>query len=254
MRFMSASMAVENPRGWRIAKEKASKKIDSIVALAMACVAAMAHRGEIGSRSARGFNRAVHVSQGKIRVDGGPLYIGQNLVDVPATVIAQQASDGSMRVLASFVSEGMSLRRHVETVVKPWISANARQRQIWGTFEKIDGRTEWDLIQIVEDAIGGSWQTAEGEWDARRDGVLDLIGKATPGAFRPALQIDPEAKILIEALSGRWSYEHDRRDKRTVWFYIANAFSILLESIQPASSKDEVKVLSRDIFRHDDEP
>ena len=44
-------MAVENPRGWRIAKEKASKKIDAIVALAMACVAAMAHRGEIGSQA-----------------------------------------------------------------------------------------------------------------------------------------------------------------------------------------------------------
>jgi phage terminase large subunit-like protein len=35
-----STVAVENPRGWRIAKEKASKKIDAIVALAMACVAA----------------------------------------------------------------------------------------------------------------------------------------------------------------------------------------------------------------------
>jgi phage terminase large subunit-like protein len=59
-----STVAVENPRGWRIAKEKASKKIDAIVALAMACVAAMAHRGEIGSRSARGFNRAMQVSRG----------------------------------------------------------------------------------------------------------------------------------------------------------------------------------------------
>ena len=61
-----STVAVENPRGWRIAKEKASKKIDAIVALAMACVAAMAHRGEIGSRSARGFNRALHVSREKL--------------------------------------------------------------------------------------------------------------------------------------------------------------------------------------------
>jgi hypothetical protein len=35
-----STVAVENPRGWRIAKEKASKKIDAIVALAMARVAA----------------------------------------------------------------------------------------------------------------------------------------------------------------------------------------------------------------------
>jgi hypothetical protein len=75
-----STVAVENPRGWRIAKEKASKKIDAIVALAMACVAAMAHRGEIGSRSARGFNRAMHVSREKIvPLQGAPVYIGKPL-------------------------------------------------------------------------------------------------------------------------------------------------------------------------------
>jgi phage terminase large subunit-like protein len=35
------TVAVESPRGWRIAKEKASRKIDAIVALAMACIAAI---------------------------------------------------------------------------------------------------------------------------------------------------------------------------------------------------------------------
>ena len=35
------TVAIENPRGFRIAKEKASQKIDAVVALAMACVAAM---------------------------------------------------------------------------------------------------------------------------------------------------------------------------------------------------------------------
>ncbi len=149
-----------------------------------------------------------------------------------------------MRVLASFASEGMSLRRHAETIVKPWINANARQCHIWGTFEKIDGQTEWDLIQIVEDAIGGSWQTTEAGWDARRDAVLDLIGKATPATFRPALQINPDAKVLIEALSGRWSYDQDRRDKRTVWFYVANAFSLLVATTAPMPSNEQIKVIS----------
>jgi hypothetical protein len=36
-----STIAVENPRGWRIAKEKASKKINAIVGLAMACCAAI---------------------------------------------------------------------------------------------------------------------------------------------------------------------------------------------------------------------
>ncbi len=35
------TVAVESSRGWRIAKEKASKKIDAIVALSMACTAAL---------------------------------------------------------------------------------------------------------------------------------------------------------------------------------------------------------------------
>jgi phage terminase large subunit-like protein len=49
-----STVSIETPRGWRIAKEKASKKIDAIVALSMACVTAMAHRGDLSSRATRG--------------------------------------------------------------------------------------------------------------------------------------------------------------------------------------------------------
>lgn len=41
-----ATVAIESARGWRIAKEKASKKIDVITALAIACVEALEH-GEV---------------------------------------------------------------------------------------------------------------------------------------------------------------------------------------------------------------
>ena len=246
-----STVAVENPRGWRIAKEKASKKIDAIVALAMACVAAMAHRGEIGSRSARGFNRAMHVSREKIvPLQGAPVYIGQTLVEVPATVIAQQSNHGSIHVLAAFASEGMGLRRHVETVVKPWLTANARwalnnHRLLLGAYEDVEQQNEFDLLQIVEDLLGGYWEKPLSKWEGRRDGVLDLIGKATPGTFQPSLQIDGTgAKLLIEALSGRWSYDTDRREKRTVWYHVANAFSLLVSTIAPMPSNEQIKVIS----------
>ena len=36
-----STVAVESPRGFRLAKEKAGKKIDLIVALSMACLAAL---------------------------------------------------------------------------------------------------------------------------------------------------------------------------------------------------------------------
>jgi hypothetical protein len=245
-----STVAVENPRGWRIAKEKASKKIDAIVALAMACVAAMAHRGEMGSRSARGFNRAIHIAAEPLKPDRSPVYIGQTLVDVPATIVAQQSYDGALRVLAAFASEGMGLRRHVETVVKPWLVTNCRhaltnQRLLLGTYEDVEEQTEWDLLEVIEDALGGFWEKSASKYEARRDAVLELIGKATPGAFRPVLQVDPGAKLLIEALSGRWTYSEYRREKRTIWYHVANAFSLLISSIEPASQTGAtLKVLS----------
>ena len=135
-----STVAVENPRGWRIAKEKASKKIDAIVALSMACVAAMAHRGEIGNRAARGFNPSQHVTEA-VRPFHGPVYIGQTF-ELPATVIAQSVG-GAVTVLAAFASPEMSLRRHVETIVKPFLAANcpwvfSDRRLLLGVVEEID--------------------------------------------------------------------------------------------------------------------
>lgn len=43
---ISRTVALENARGWRITKEKASHKIDVVVALAMACFAAVRAQGE----------------------------------------------------------------------------------------------------------------------------------------------------------------------------------------------------------------
>lgn len=43
---ISRAIAVETPRGWRISKEKASHKIDVVVALAQACLAAIRGKAE----------------------------------------------------------------------------------------------------------------------------------------------------------------------------------------------------------------
>jgi len=48
------TVAIESARGWRIAKEK-SKKIDSIVALAMACVAALEGKPKVFNPNAMPF-------------------------------------------------------------------------------------------------------------------------------------------------------------------------------------------------------
>jgi len=42
-------------------------------------VSAMEHRGEIGSRSARGFNRAVHVAKDTIEPFRDSIFVGQTV-------------------------------------------------------------------------------------------------------------------------------------------------------------------------------
>jgi hypothetical protein len=78
------------------------------------------------------------VAKERLVADNGPLFIGQTFIDVPATVIAQADRFGQVRVLSAFVSEGMSLRRHIETVIKPWLNANTRafygRRPILGAY------------------------------------------------------------------------------------------------------------------------
>jgi hypothetical protein len=236
-----STVAVENPRGWRIAKEKASKKIDAIVALSMACVAAMAHRGEIGSRAARGFNASAHVAKETIRPYRDSIFIGQTL-QVPATVIAQ--SDlGGITVLAAFANPGMSLKRHLTEVIRPWLSRNCSwalndRRLLLGTIEDIaDQQAQWNFIQILESVLGGMWDPPAHPWEIRREAMLDMLGKARPYAMTAALQIDREnARLLVEALSGRSSYEKERRDQRTVWDHVMNAFSLAVDRIAPGAA------------------
>jgi phage terminase large subunit-like protein len=236
-----STVAIENPRGWRIAKERASRKIDAIVALAMACCAAMAHRGEIEKRAVRGFNRSHHVSKERLKVITGPLFIGQTFVDCPATVIGQFARSGQIRILASFVGEGMGLRRYLQEYVKPWLSANvpvlptsleALRPVLLGAVE--DAEQDSDLWRTINEILGtGAWTTVKTPWEGRKDAMLDVLAKAMPYTFRPTLQIDPvDARPLIEALSGRWSFEKDRRDTRNASWHVANAFTLLLARLE----------------------
>ena len=235
-----STVAIENPRGWRIAKEKSSKKIDAIVALTMACCAAMAHRGELGSRVARGFNRNAHVAILEVSKHF-PVFIGQTF-ETPATVIAQV--DGtSIRVLAAFANADMSLQRHCAETVAPWIAAHAANMTFFGTYEALSDKVvEYDLTRYLRETVPGNWQPTTGAWETRKETMLNFLGKVEPFTFKPALQIDAAgAKLLVEALSGRWSYEKDRRDKRNIWFYVASAFSLIVARAASTAKRPESK-------------
>jgi hypothetical protein len=117
----------------------------------------MAHRGEIGSRAARGFNASAHVAKETIRPYRDSIFIGQTL-QVPSTVVAQ-GDLGGITVLAAFANPGMSLSRHLTGVVRPWLSANCHwaltdRRLLLGTFEDADPEAQWSFIQILESVLG----------------------------------------------------------------------------------------------------
>ncbi|HEX5023320.1 MAG TPA: hypothetical protein VFX54_21820 [Candidatus Binatia bacterium] len=77
------------------------------------------------------------------------------------------------------------------------------RRMISGVCEDIaDRQTQWDLIRIIEDTVGGYWNTTSSLWESRRESMLDLLGKAAPFAFTPALQIDPDANYSSNHLAG----------------------------------------------------
>jgi len=200
----------------------------------------MAHRGELGSRAARGFNQLAHVAQDAIMPSRGPVYIGQAF-EIPATVIAQ-ADHGAVTVLVAFANEQMSLRRHVETIVKPWLVANCPwvfqdRRLLLGIVEALDTEAQCDFGQTLNGILGGSWNPACHPWETRKDSMLDIFGKVQPFTMKPALQINrTDARFLVEALSGRWTYEREMRDRRSVWYHLANAFSLVIDRIDPTAT------------------
>jgi hypothetical protein len=118
-----------------------------------------------------------------------------------------------------------------------------------GAYENVEQQNEFDLLQIVEDLLAGIGKNRSAS--GRAGATACLISSARPlpehfsQVFKPNLQIDgTDAKLLIEALSGRWSYDAERREKRTVWYHIANAFSLLVSTIAPMPSNEQIKVIS----------
>jgi hypothetical protein len=69
------------------------------------------------------------------------------------------------------------------------------------TYEDVEQQNEFDLLQIVEDLLGGYWEKPLSKWEGRRDGVLDLIGKAAPGTFQPSLKSTGLAPSCLSKLS-----------------------------------------------------
>jgi hypothetical protein len=170
-------------------------------------------------------------------------YCGQTFVDFPATVIGQQSS-GQIRIFAAFVSEGMSLRRHLEECVKPWLSANVFRPTLLGGLEDADPQVSSDMRRTINEILGaGEWTTIQKPWESRRDAMLDALSKAMPFTFKPILQLDPvNARPLIEGAGGGLSKKSGATRKTLRG--VANALTLqLLEARCEAKPKDPRRML-----------
>src|SRR5262249_7689508 len=142
-------------------------------------------------KSRGNFNPALHISRQGLNLVPGqwPLFVGLSYGDsVAASVIAQTYND-EVRVFASFVSEGMSLRRHLEQFTKAWLIAHAHKVRLFGGYESItDRKLESEIFVTCSEVLQGQWASITKLWESRRDTMLDMLVKAVPFTFRPAVQ------------------------------------------------------------------
>ena len=97
----------------------------------------------------------------------------------------------------------------------PWVFLV--RRLLLGVVEDIETDAQCDFVKTLSTTLGDSWDPAIHAWASRRDSMLDVLGKVQPFTMVPALQSNyADARCLVEALSGRWSYEQERRDRRSV--------------------------------------
>ena len=175
------------------------------MALAMACCAAIAHKGEIKRRQSSSFNPALHIARSSLRFKPGwPVFIGQTFINGCVTVIGQLLDNGQVNVLAALVSEGLSLKAHLEQHVRPWFSANIVEASYAATCRS-------PLLAALEDTdeiraeLGGlkteAYRTLKGffvfeenqltairrPWEERRSVVMDILGRAMKFTFRPCI-------------------------------------------------------------------
>ena len=130
--------------------------------------------------------------------------------ELPATVIAQ-SDRGAVTVLAAFASPEMSLRRHVETFVKPWLVAHcpwvfSDRRLLLGVVEEIETEAQCNFVQTLNELLGGSWNPVQHPWESRRDSMLDVFGKVQ-GLHYEAGAADPPERCTFARGSAQRALE-----------------------------------------------
>src|SRR5262249_30082677 len=86
-----------------------------------------------------------------------------------------------------------------------------------------DRKLESEIFVTCSEVLQGQWASITKLWESRRDTMLDMLVKAVPFTFRPAVQFCPtNTSVLSQALaSGRFN-EKIQADKKNN--HIVNPF------------------------------
>jgi hypothetical protein len=182
------------------------------------------------------FNPALHIARQhlKLAVSNWPAFIGLSYGDNIVASVIGQTYNNEIRIFASFVSEGWSLRRHLLENVQSWLSAHpvSPRLSIMGAHEDnadVDIRSQ--TYSTVQEVLGGSWTTVSKPWETRRDHMLDLLCRAQAYTFRPVVQFDPmNTREISQALSSGRFREKVIAEKKH--YHIVNAFSLMLSRLE----------------------
>jgi hypothetical protein len=134
--------------------------------------------------------------------------------------------------------EAISLRRHIEECIKPWLSTNlsslpktpnAPKLRLLGAYED-DPQSKSDTHQTVRETLPAEWCSISKPWESRRDAMLEVLLKAQAFSFKPVVQIDStDTQVLSQALNGR-VYEKTQIEKKT--YRVLDAFSVLVVRLE----------------------
>jgi hypothetical protein len=184
------------------------------------------------------FNPSLHIAREKLRLAVGnwPLVIGVSYDEGIAASVLGQVYNNEIRIFAAFLTEAMSLKRHIEECIKPWLSTNlsslpktpnAPKLRLLGAYED-DPQGKSDTHRTVREALPAEWCSITKPWESRRDAMLEVLVKAQAFSFKPVVQIN-STSTLSQALNGR-VYEKAQIEKKT--YHVLNAFSLLVARLQ----------------------
>jgi hypothetical protein len=181
----------------------------------------------------QGFNPLLHIAPKSLRLVEGdwPLFIGLSSGDGIIASVIGQPYNSELRILAAFTSEGTSTQGHCLQYTRPWLTANAGSLRLLGAYEDMtDTKIASELRVAAVKTLGGEWVSISSPWENRRDIMLNVLTKAMPFTFRPALQIDPAATLLSRALSR--PYEKERAGTRDGNYHVINALTLVLSRLE----------------------